>query len=127
MHQALQRAIKVDVAGSAAYVKQLEDNYQLLLVRWDNEPAAAIDAFIAQNILVDTASARCSTDSDKKWITDKVQKEGGFARIDTAIFQKRKQLVFQLTSRSSNVILQSLSKSLFAASGWCIHPIIVGK
>ena len=127
MHQALQRAIKVDVAGSEAYVKQLEDNYQLLLVRWDNEPAAAIDAFIAQNILVDTASARCSTNEDKKMITDEIQKEGGFARIDTAIFQKRKQLVFQLTSRSSNVILQSLSKSLSAASGWCIHPIIVGK
>ena len=39
------RGIEIEVAVSSAYLRQLENNYQQILVRWDQDQQAALQVF----------------------------------------------------------------------------------
>ena len=62
-------------------------------VRWDQDPSATVQAFVEENLLVDTAHARCSCRHDEERLVRAIKSHGGFAQIDSAVFKKRKQLM----------------------------------
>ena len=66
--------------------------WQVLQLRWDQDHTATVQAFVEENLLVDTARARCSCRHDEERLVKEIKSHGGFAQIDNAVFQKRKQL-----------------------------------
>ena len=45
------RGIEIEVAVSSAYLHQLENNYQQILVRWDQDQQAALQVFDSPTLL----------------------------------------------------------------------------
>ena len=60
LHQSMVRGIEIEVAVSSAYLHQLENNYQQILVRWDRDQQAALKVLDSPTFLPLTLTITCT-------------------------------------------------------------------
>jgi hypothetical protein len=75
-------------AASTKYLEKLQTKHRYYLQQVGGDYQKA-DKLLAEHMKVSTKDAQCSSEEDKTWITEQVEADGGFVRLDLLIVDKR--------------------------------------